>query len=98
MRRTLKYIGILLAVLLLLVVALFGFLQTETGRGIILAQVQGAMAEGPIKLQASGISGVVPFDMAVEGVVLSDAKGTWLTIDRAALDWSPLKLLAGTLE
>ena len=98
MRRIVKYIGIVLAALLLLVLAVFGFLQTETGRGIILAQVQAAMAAGPIKLQAGGISGVVPFDMAVEGVVLSDEKGIWLTIDRVALDWSPLKLLSGTVE
>ncbi|WP_374653597.1 translocation/assembly module TamB domain-containing protein [Dongia sp.] len=98
MRRLLKYGGVVLAALLLLLAGLFAFLQTPSGRHLLLAQLQAATEDGPIILQAGSIGGTIPFDMTVEDIALSDAKGIWLTIDRATLDWSPASLLARRLE
>ena len=40
----------------------------------------------------------MPFDVSVDRIALGDARGPWLTIDRAALAWSPTALLHGQLR
>lgn len=50
------------------------------------------------ELLLSGISGRFPDMMQVERIEIRDAQGTWLVLNRLALHWSPLRLLAGRVR
>ena len=55
----------------------------------LIAQASGGM------VQVSGISGSFPAAPRVGRIVIADKFGAWLTVDNAALDWSPWRLLGG---
>jgi translocation and assembly module TamB len=96
MRRAAKFLGAVLAALLLLLLAGFGLAQTGWGKRQILALIEGEVADPPARLQAQALEGLVPFDMTLIGATLSDTRGVWLSADRLSLAWSPSALLRGT--
>jgi translocation and assembly module TamB len=96
MRRFLKgltwTLGVLLGVLVILVaVALVGA-NTQPGRDLIERMVP-KLTGGDVSLQ--GLAGRFPGALRAARVELRDPEGTWLVIDRFALDWAPLRLLIG---
>ncbi|WP_114393353.1 translocation/assembly module TamB domain-containing protein [Oleisolibacter albus] len=90
---TLYILGGLLALTLLLVLGAMAWLSTGSGRGFVLAQARTAVPG----LTIEGDSGSL-FDLRIDRITLADARGVWLTVEGAALDWSPLALLTRTLE
>ena len=90
----LSVVGILLA----LVAGLFGLLQTGYARYQLRQKIAEATAGGGNAVELDAIEGVVPFDMQLVGLRLSDRDGTWLTVDRVSLVWSPSALLKGRLQ
>ncbi|MES1151008.1 MAG: translocation/assembly module TamB domain-containing protein [Dongia sp.] len=98
MRRALCILLGLLAVLVILLLAVFGVAQTGFGKRQILARLESAVADPPARLQAAALEGLVPFDMQLVGVSLSDQQGVWLEADRAAITWSPMALFGKTLR
>ena len=74
----------------------FGYAQTGFGKRL-LASLIGDLASQPgMTISVTGISGFVPVDIAIDQVTIADAGGTWLTLENAALGWSPLALIGGT--
>ncbi|MGP1394556.1 MAG: translocation/assembly module TamB domain-containing protein [Inquilinaceae bacterium] len=97
-RVALRLILLLLLLPLVAVGLVFAWIQTDAGQRQAAALV-GDLASGPdFGLRVGGISGLVPFDMQVSDVEVADADGVWLTVDHAALAWSPAALLSGTLD
>jgi translocation and assembly module TamB len=47
------------------------------------------------KLMLSGLNGSFPGQVMIQRIELHDAGGSWLTIEELAIDWLPMKLLAG---
>ncbi|HVT51252.1 MAG TPA: hypothetical protein VHE77_06780, partial [Dongiaceae bacterium] len=90
-------LGVLGTVIVLLAGA-FALAQTETGKAWILAQLESAVSDPPARLQAQAIEGLVPFDMQLVGLRLSDQQGVWLEADRVALAWLPSALFGKTLR
>ncbi len=85
-----------LAGLALLAVALALFaVNTQPGRERAALAVA-TLTAGEIKL--TGLSGRFPDALRLGRLELRDAYGLWLAADGLALDWSPLRLLAGTAE
>ena len=80
--------------------ALFGVVvlvvagNTGAGRAAI-AQVIETASGGALQLQ--GLSGRFPGALHVARLEARDHEGTWLVVDNAQLDWSPLRILTGTL-
>jgi len=97
MRRALRILGWLLAVLLavpvLLIALLFGGLNTGAGQREAVALANRFLA-GQVRL--TGLTGRFPDRLRLAHVEVADAKGTWLTGDGIALDWSPAALLHRT--
>jgi len=84
------YIGLsVIGILLALVAGLFGVLQTGYARDQLRQRIADATAGSSTAVQLDAIEGVVPFDMQLVGLRLSDRVGTWLTADRVSLAWSP---------
>ncbi|APH53344.1 putative Outer Membrane Protein [Granulibacter bethesdensis] len=94
MRRVLKWLlGIVLTLLALPVLALV-LLVIGLNTGIGQRQVDrlaNSMTGGMVVMQ--GFGGSFPDGLRIARLELHDAKGTWLEIDRLALDWRILRLL-----
>ncbi len=76
----------------------FGFLQTGAGKGWVASTLTRSLSTSTSSITVGTIDGLVPFDIRVDRITLGDTGGTWLTIDRAALAWSPTALLRGRLR
>jgi len=98
MRRAAYIILSITGVLLLLIVALFGALQTGFARDRLRTLIADLTAGSSTQVQLDAIEGLVPFNMRLVGLRLSDRDGTWATADRIDLAWSPQALLTGRLQ
>jgi len=98
MRRALRWIGGLLSVLfgvpLALVVAAFLLANTGFGRQQIEQWVP-YLSGDLVRLQ--GLTGRFPDALRIERLEVRDSKGAYLTVEDAALDWAPTRLLSGRL-
>jgi translocation and assembly module TamB len=50
------------------------------------------------KVTIGNLSGRFPDRLRIGRIVVGDAGGSWLTIDQARLDWSPLRLIDGEIK
>ena len=69
--------------------------NTQLGREWI-EQTVSALTAGDITL--TGFDGHFPDAMRLRRLELRDGEGVWLAMDELALDWSPMRLLAGTAK
>lgn len=98
MRRALYILLSVIGVLLLLLAGLFGALQTGLARDRLRLMIADMTAGTSTQVHLEAIAGLVPFDMQLAGLRLSDRDGVWATADRVDVSWSPWSLLAGRLQ
>ncbi len=89
--------AIVLGVILVIALA-FGALQTRPGKIWLAGVLSHALSSAPEQVTVTAFSGLVPFDMGVGEIVISDAKGPRLAISRATLVIAPDELLLGRLK
>ena len=98
MRRTLKWIGwsvaILVAVPAVLVLVVLAGANTAPGQALI-ARLAPRLTGGLVTM--NGLSGRFPDRLYAAQLSLHDKDGIWATIDDLELDWSPLRLVAGDI-
>ncbi len=85
--------GALVLLPVLLVTAVLVLANTGPGRRLIESEA-GSLSGGLVALR--GLSGRFPDALRLAHLEVRDARGTWLTLDGVALDWSPLALLGRT--
>jgi translocation and assembly module TamB len=99
MRRGLKISAWVAGIVGVLIVALLGAVwvagNTDPGRRLI-ERLTYRLTAGQVRL--SGLGGSFPMQLTLEELQLSDGSGAWLTADRLALRWSPLKLLERRIQ
>ena len=88
-------IGLPLALVVLLLAVILVGANTGAGRRLIERQAT-ALTGGLVGIE--GLGGRFPDALTVRRITVNDTKGPWLEIDRLALDWSPLRLLGGTVH
>ena len=98
MRRTRKIALWSVGGLVGVTVAALGLLQTGVGKGWLASTLTKSLSSPTSSIAVGTIEGLVPFDMHVASISLGDSGGAWLTIDKAALAWSPTALLRGRLR
>jgi translocation and assembly module TamB len=95
MRRILIITSLtLIAIIALAGAGLWGLFNTDTGRGIIIAQAETAIAGavgGTAKIDA--LKGALPGEIILQTIVLRDEGGPWATIEEINITLRPLKLL-----
>ncbi|VAW06164.1 hypothetical protein MNBD_ALPHA05-939, partial [hydrothermal vent metagenome] len=95
MKRILIISGLtLIAIIALAGASLWGLLNTDAGRRIIVAQAETAIADtigGSAKIGA--LKGALPGEVILQTIVLSDTDGPWATIEEINITLRPLKLL-----
>ncbi|MBL8659326.1 MAG: translocation/assembly module TamB domain-containing protein [Rhodospirillales bacterium] len=99
LRRALLAVGGVIAVLVVVLGGGLLFLQTAAG-GRIAAQALTRLVSvpGEAELNIATLEPGLPAHLALRGIVLRDASGEWLAVDRIVVDWRPLALLRGSIS
>ncbi len=94
LRKILLWVaGVTVLLPVALVVAALALANTGPGRRLIETQAD-SLSGGMVALR--GLSGRFPDALRLAHLEVHDTKGTWLTLDNVALDWSPLALIGRT--
>ena len=93
-RRLLRVLGYTLLVFIALAVGAIGvFTLTGKGRENLAALVSSMASSDESKVRIGGVSGIWSGPTKIDHVVLEDARGPWLVIRGAEVEWSLLPLL-----
>ncbi|MGH6913001.1 MAG: hypothetical protein ACREH3_04775, partial [Geminicoccales bacterium] len=96
-RRLALGLAFLLALLVLVVALAFGLAQTTAGKRLIASQLESMLSAPGREAQVEGLKGVLPFEIRLARLTLSDRQGVWLEAEHARFAWSPAELLRGRL-
>ena len=94
--KLLRWVGGALGVLIVVLAAVFGMLQTPVGKAWVEREIAQAVSDPDFALAIDGLKGFVPFHMTVERIDVGDRDGTYVTLRDAGLDILPSALLTGT--
>ncbi|MFG1400795.1 translocation/assembly module TamB domain-containing protein [Xanthobacter sediminis] len=90
--------GYALAAVAVILIALFGGLQTGPGK-TLLARVASSLASvSGLTVSITDIRGGVPWDMSIGRVAVADGKGPVAEVEALRLSWHPLSLLSGVVN
>ncbi len=88
-QRILKWIGIAVAsILVLLLLVVFG-INTDLGRRFVADQIGGYSTASGLNIKVGRIDGSLYGKMVLSDVRVADPKGVFLTSPRLAVDWRP---------
>lgn len=79
----------------ILLLSVMGIANTESGRTWI-EQAIPELTSGAVRLQ--GLAGHFPDALRMARVEVADSAGVWLSLEQFAVDWSPSRLVAGTVD
>ncbi|MET0269770.1 MAG: hypothetical protein ABW173_04995, partial [Sphingomonas sp.] len=98
MRATLKWIGIVLAGLVLLVGAILIGIDTKPGRAFIARQIGGFETAGGMAFHVDRIDGSIYGRMTLVGFEVRDPKGAFLTAPSVTVDWRPFAYINSVVD
>jgi len=93
--KLLSWLGGALGVLIAVLAAVFGVLQTRVGKVWVEREIAQAVSDPDFTVAIDGLGGILPFGMTVERIDVGDRDGTYLTLSDAGLDISLSALLTG---
>ncbi|WP_294390017.1 translocation/assembly module TamB domain-containing protein [uncultured Sphingomonas sp.] len=96
--RILKWIGIAIAALVLLVVAVLFGLNTQPGKRFIADQLGGFSTASGLNFRTSRIEGSIYGRMVLRDVEVRDPQGAFLTIPALTVDWRPFAYLHSKID
>ncbi len=96
--RLLKWIGIAILALLLLVAAILLGLNTGPGKRFVANQIASYTTAGGLNVQVGRIEGSLYGEMVLKDVRVRDPKGVFLTAPRIAIDWRPFAYLGNHID
>ena len=86
-------------IVLLLLGGAYGFLQTDSGRALLVFQIEEAVNDPDgLMIELGPLEGNIFGEFSIASVRLKDPEGEWLRIEDIRGAWSPLELLGGTLD
>ena len=88
-QRILKWIGIAIAVLAFLLLAIVFGINTDPGRRFVADQLGSYKTAGGLNIKVGRIDGSLYGKMVLRDVRVSDPKGVFLTSPRLDVDWRP---------
>ncbi|MGK9164789.1 translocation/assembly module TamB domain-containing protein [Inquilinus limosus] len=98
MRILLILLAVVIGLPIALLLIVFAAAQTGPGKRLIADQAGGLASSPEMQVSVGAIEGLVPFDMTVRDVAVSDPAGKMITVDWARMAWSPTALLRRTLR
>ncbi|WP_419808536.1 translocation/assembly module TamB domain-containing protein [Sphingomonas sp.] len=97
-QRILKWIGIAIAsIVILLLLVVFG-INTDPGRRFVADQLGGYTTASGLNIKVGRIDGSLYGRMTLSDVRVSDPKGVFLTSPRLAVDWRPFAFVRNHVD
>ena len=96
--RVCRWLGGALGVLIVVLLAGFGLLQTQAGKTWLAGTIARAVSSPDSAVSVEGLRGFVPFRLNVGRIEISDRDGVYLTLHDFKLDISAAALLAARLH
>ena len=97
-QRILKWLGIAVAsILVLLLLVVFG-INTDPGRRFVADQLGGYTTASGLNIKVGRIDGSLYGKMTLSDVRVSDPKGVFLTSPRLAVDWRPFAFVRNHVD
>ncbi|MFA4910589.1 MAG: translocation/assembly module TamB domain-containing protein, partial [Desulfobacteria bacterium] len=94
-----KWIAGVISVLIILIAILFGLAQTDLGKRQLAVWLASGLSRDPdAQVKLGKINGLIPFNIRLDRLVVSDPDGEWLIVKDITLRWSPAALLRGHLR
>ena len=93
LRTAAKWVGIVVAVIVLLVAAILVGINTGPGRSFIARKIGGFSTESGIAFHVDRIDGSIYGRMTLVGLEVRDTKGAFLTSPAVTVDWRPFAYL-----
>ncbi len=98
-RRLVKWTLLTMAGFLVLILLLWGGLQTKWAKKQLEALVAGVTAKtGDYRVAIQGLDGLLPFSITVKEATVSDAKGPWLKLEQFDFSMKPSDLISGLIH
>lgn len=108
MARILRYLGVAVVLLALISGGIYAGLvyyagssggPSESGdqKSLLASVIEKALSTPDMKISIGAVDGPLSSDATIRDVMLSDAQGPWLKLDRARLVWTRSALLTGQL-
>jgi translocation and assembly module TamB len=96
--RILRWLGAALGLLIVVVLVVFGLLQTQAGQAWLARTIERTLSTPDFTVAVAGLHGTVPFNLKVDRIEIDDRDGTYLTLRDFALDIAAAELLARRLH
>ncbi|HEY7809895.1 MAG TPA: translocation/assembly module TamB domain-containing protein [Allosphingosinicella sp.] len=97
-RTAVKWVGIVLLGLLVLVTAFWIWLNSSLGHRYVVRQINNLEMASGLDIDVQRIEGSLFGELKVYGLTLKDTKGTFFTAPEATLDWRPLSYLKNHVD
>ena len=98
MARVFRWFGAVLGLLIVIMLAAFGLVQTRAGQAWLARTIAQTASSPDFAVSMEGLRGFVPFRFKLDRVEIADRDGTYLTLHDFGLDVSPAALLTGRLH
>ncbi|SHL73898.1 autotransporter secretion inner membrane protein TamB [Roseibium suaedae] len=98
MKRLLKSLLWLLAILIVLPVLLLAALQFQGGRTLLSSLLSDLASSEDMQITITDLGLSWGLDASARSVAIADREGEWLNVSGAEVLWSPLALLGGRVE
>lgn len=72
--------------------------DSASDNGFLLNLLENRLSSPGRQIRLSGVTGALSSRARVQRITISDAKGAWMVVDNAELDWSRLALLRGRVN
>ncbi len=96
LRRLFKWGLLTVAGFLLLIIMLWGVIQTPWAKSRLQDLVAHITADtGDYQVRLQGLDGLLPFSITLKGATISDEKGAWLKMEHFDFAVAPLALIRG---
>jgi translocation and assembly module TamB len=94
----LRWLGVALGLVIIVLLGGFGLLQTQTGQAWLARTIEQTISAPDFTVSIAGLHGAIPFNFKVDRIEIGDRDGTYLTLHNFGLDISAADLLAKRLH
>jgi translocation and assembly module TamB len=97
-RRTVKWTGITVGTLILLLLLFWVWLNSDFGKRFVVKQINGLEMASGLDIGVGSIEGSLFGKLTLHNLTLSDPKGRFFAANQATMDWRPLAYFSNHVD
>ena len=98
MRWAIGTLVVVLGTALFAAVGAYLYMNSESGRDSLVRLLSENLSSAGTVVRIERLSGNLPQQIDLRGIVVNDADGEWLRLDNVRIEWRPLELIKGRLH